>query len=158
VQKVVPSYEVERTDFTLSWTLPTDLGGTALGARESVAAGQTFNYRLQMPTVSSIETVFDAGGRRVTAQIVAPVSADGLTARQFWLVGIDSTVSGEHGVSIDEMYDFEAKIFAEDVHIVEKQVPREAPLDGAMQVHSRADKYSLVFRRAYKELMAKATS
>lgn len=158
VIKEVPRYQVERDGFDLWWDVPTDLGGTALQAREAVAGRQDFHYRLAMPSIASIETRFPAGGRRVTAQLAVPADREGRTCRQFWFVAIDSTVRDEHGVSIDEMFDFEAKIFSEDIPIVERQRPSEAPLDGKSQAHSPADRYSLVYREAFRDLMAAAAA
>lgn len=158
VIREVPRYQVERDGFDLWWDVPTDLGGTALQAREAVAGRQDFHYRLAMPSIASIETRFPAGGRRVTAQLAVPADREGRTCRQFWFVAIDSTVRDEHGVSIDEMFDFEAKIFSEDIPIVERQRPSEAPLDGKSQAHSPADRYSLVYRETFRDLMAAAAA
>jgi phenylpropionate dioxygenase-like ring-hydroxylating dioxygenase large terminal subunit len=158
VIKEVPRYQVERDGFDLRWDVPTNLGGTALQAREAVAGRQDFHYRLAMPSIASIETRFPAGGRRVTAQFAVPADREGRACRQFWFVAIDSTVRDEHGVSIEEMFEFEAKIFNEDVPIVERQRPSEAPLDGKSQAHSPADRYSLVYREAYRDLMAAAAA
>jgi hypothetical protein len=46
----------------------------------------------------------------------------------------------------------------EDWPIIESQKPREAPLDAGRPVHTRADHFSLVYRKTYVEFMARAQS
>ena len=58
-------------------------------------------------------------------------------------------------MSIEEMWEYERQIFEEDHPIVENQWPPEAPLDVHSQAHTRCDKYSIVFRKTYVELLEK---
>ncbi len=151
VQRVVPTYEVNQNGWELSWNLTIDLGGTALDAHADLANGQTLNYSLAMPMTASVLTAFPGGSRRLVAQFAVPIAADGLTVRQFWIVGVEKNAT--HGVSMQEMWEYERLIFEEDFHIVENQQPREAPLTGNTQVHTRADRFSLAYRRAYVKLL-----
>nr|WP_239064119.1 MULTISPECIES: Rieske 2Fe-2S domain-containing protein [unclassified Streptomyces] len=151
VQRVVPPYEVERRDWQLSWSLTTDLGGTALDGHGDLANDQTITYSLAMPMTASALTVFPDGSRRLVAQFAVPIATDGLTVRQFWVVGVEKDAT--HGVSLPEMWEYERLIFEEDFHIVENQHPKEAPLTGNTQAHTRADRYSLAYRRAYVDML-----
>ncbi len=153
VARVVAPYTVERKGRDLIWTLPTDLGGTALGGKEAVATRQLMTYHLTLPTFSRIRTEFPQGGKRYTVQIGTPIDRDGEHSRQFWFVAIDPIVADTHGVSIHEMWEYERQIFEEDWPIVENQMPRETPLDLKAQAHTRADKFSVKYRQVYSELM-----
>jgi hypothetical protein len=42
--------------------------------------------------------------------------------------------------------------------VIETEHPREAPLDSGGQAHTRADHFSLVYWKAYVELMALAAA
>jgi phenylpropionate dioxygenase-like ring-hydroxylating dioxygenase large terminal subunit len=153
VRREVDPYTVERDEWTLNWTLSTDLGGTALDGNAGVANGQTLDYRVALPGFTSVRTSFVDGGHRLVAQFAAPISRDGLRVRHFWLVGFDDVVADQHGVTMPEMVAYERLIFEEDFAIVQNQWPVEAPLDAHSQAHTRADRVSLVYRRAYRELI-----
>jgi len=153
VRREVDPYTVGRIGWDLEWALTTELGGTALEGNSALANTQTLTYRLTPPMSAYVRTSFPDGSGRFVAQFATPVNREGTRVRQFWIVGIDETVSGAHGVSLEEMWEYERQIFAEDYPIVENQWPAEAPLDTRTQVHTRSDKYSLVFRRLYVELL-----
>jgi hypothetical protein len=130
-----------------------DLGGTAFDANQAVAGRQDMSYHLTLPAFSCIRTSFPDGGRRYTIQLVAPLDREGGSARQFWFVGIDKTVADKHGVRIDEMFDYERRIFEEDWPVLANQMPKEPPLDLKLQAHTRADAFSIKYRRTYQDLM-----
>src|SRR4029453_8017568 len=50
VQREVAPYQVARAGWTLSWVLPTDLGGTAFGGNRSLTADQTLTYTVALPS------------------------------------------------------------------------------------------------------------
>ncbi|MFD4748841.1 Rieske 2Fe-2S domain-containing protein [Streptomyces rubiginosohelvolus] len=153
VRREVDSYQVHREGWDLEWELTTDLGGSALDGNQSLGTRQTLTYHLSLPMFAWIRTAFPDGGRRLVAQFATPISEDGLRVREFWVVGIDDIVAETHGVSIEEMWEYETAIFAEDFPVVENQEPREAPLDVHGQAHAPADKYSIAYRRTYVELL-----
>jgi hypothetical protein len=157
VMRVIPSYSVRRHGRDLIWAVPVDLGGTAFDANQAVAGKQLMTYHLTLPSFSRIRTDFPDGGHRFTIQIVVPLDRSGDSCRQFWLVAIDPIVSGQHSVSLDEMFDYERRIFEEDWPIVSNQFPREAPLDLKAQTHTRADAFSVRYRRTFRELMEGAS-
>jgi phenylpropionate dioxygenase-like ring-hydroxylating dioxygenase large terminal subunit len=158
VQREVPRYEVDREGWTLQWTIPTDLGGTAFGGNRDLSANQTLTYNTVVPAVAFVHTTFPDGGQRITLQIVAPVAADGERCRQFWAVAVDPLAAGHSGAALKEHFEYERRIFEEDWPIIETQTPREAPLDAGRQAHTRADHFSLVYRKTYVELMSLAQS
>ena len=154
VRRVVEPYAVRRDGWLLRWTSSVDLGGTALNGSSAVAGRQTVAYHVLLPMFAYAYTSFPDGGRRLVAQFTTPIAADGLRVRQFWVVGIDDVVAASHGVSLAEMRDYERRIFEEDHPVVENQWPVEAPLTTATQAHTRADRFSLAYRRLYAELLS----
>jgi phenylpropionate dioxygenase-like ring-hydroxylating dioxygenase large terminal subunit len=154
VRRVVDPYQVNRDGWDLEWTLGTDLGGTALEGNTALGTRQTLTYRMSLPMTAYIRTRFPDGGRRLVAQFATPITPDGQRIRLFWVVGIDEIVADRHGVDLAEMWEYERQIFEEDVPIVENQRPAEAPLDPRTQTHTRADRFSLVYRATYRELLA----
>jgi phenylpropionate dioxygenase-like ring-hydroxylating dioxygenase large terminal subunit len=156
VRPVVERYRVERNADVLSWVLPTDLGGTAFGGNPALAAEQTLSYTLVLPSFSTVETAFPDGGHRLVVQLAVPIDAAGEWCRQFYAVGLDPVASRHPEASLDEVFEYERRIFQEDWPIVESQTPREAPLDVESQAHTRADAFSLAFREAYRALVFEA--
>lgn len=155
VRREVDPYEIRRNEWDLEWALTTEMGGTALNGNDALANRQTLTYRLSLPMAAYVYTRFPDRSMRFVAQFATPVSRDGTRVRQFWIVGIDETIAGLHGVSLPEMWEYERQIFEEDYPIVENQWPPEAPLDARSQAHTRSDRYSIAFRRTYGELLEK---
>jgi len=153
VQREVPRYQVERDGTTLQWTIPTDLGGTAFGGNDDLSAKQTLTYNVVLPAVAFVHTTFPDGGQRITLQLAAPL--DGDRCRQFWAVAIDPIAARHPEGTLQDQFAYEKLIFEEDWPVIETQWPREAPLDAGEQAHTRADHFSLVYRRAYLDLVAR---
>jgi phenylpropionate dioxygenase-like ring-hydroxylating dioxygenase large terminal subunit len=156
VQREVPRYQVDRDGWTLQWTIPTDLGGTAFGGNPDLSANQVLTYNTVLPSVAFVHTTFPDGGQRITLQVVTPIASDGERCRQFWAVAVDPIAAGHSGAALKDHFEYERRIFEEDWPIIESQKPREAPLDAGRQAHTRADHFSLVYRKTYVELMALA--
>jgi phenylpropionate dioxygenase-like ring-hydroxylating dioxygenase large terminal subunit len=70
----------------------------------------------------------------------------------FWFVAANEAFRRRFG-ALDTQIAIEAKVFSEDVSIVEALDPSEAPLDLDGQAHVRADRYSVAYRRLYAELL-----
>jgi phenylpropionate dioxygenase-like ring-hydroxylating dioxygenase large terminal subunit len=151
VQREVPRYQVDRDGFALQWTIPTDLGGTAFGGNDDLSTKQTLTYNVVLPSVAFVHTTFPDGGQRITLQLAAPLADD--RCRQFWAVAIDPLAARHPEGTLQDQWAYEKLIFEEDWPIIETQWPREAPLDAAEQAHTRADQFSLVYRKAFSELI-----
>jgi phenylpropionate dioxygenase-like ring-hydroxylating dioxygenase large terminal subunit len=152
-RRVVDPYRVARDGWRLEWTMTTHLGGTALGGNAALANTIRLTHGVALPMAATVHTRFPDGGRRFLAQFATPLDESGSRVRLFWTLGIDRIVCEQHGVDIDEMWDYERRIFEEDYPIVENQRPVEAPLDLHSQRHTAADKYSVVYRKTYVELL-----
>jgi phenylpropionate dioxygenase-like ring-hydroxylating dioxygenase large terminal subunit len=150
VAKVVESYSIARDGWRLGWT--SSLGSEGVPEDLAEEFGHQLDYRLTLPMFASICVSSPSGGRRLVAQVTAPVSADGLRVRQFWLAGTDAVSAGQ-GAELADVLGYERQVFEEDHPIVENQRPVEAPLDLHSQVHTAADRFSITYRRVYTELL-----
>ncbi len=153
-RRVVDPYQVVRDGWHMRWEMETDLGGTALDGNAALARTIRLTHAVDLPMATAIRTSFPDGGRRFLAQYVTPLTADGNRVRTFWTLGIDRIVREEHGVSMDRMWRYEQEIFDEDYDLLETTDPPELPLELHRQVHTRADRFGLVYRRRYADLLA----
>ncbi|MFD0480354.1 hypothetical protein ACFQ0B_78695 [Nonomuraea thailandensis] len=155
VSQVVAPYRVERDGWELRWSAavePELVGRRRLSGDESYR----LDYHLTLPMFASIRVTAPNGGRRFVAQLATPITEDGEEVTQFWLAGLDpASLAG--GADLDDAIQYERQIFVEDHPVVENQRPREAPLDLNSQVHTAADKLSIVYRRTYRELLDSIT-
>ncbi len=78
--------------------------------------------------------------------------------RLFWAVAIDPIAARHPEGTLEDQFRYEKLIFEEDWPVIETQRPREAPLDSGEQAHTRADHFSLVYRKIYVELMGLASA
>lgn len=156
VRRQVDSYRIERRDREVAWQVVADLGGapyqTDRSQGSALANGQTMNYSAVLPSVARIFNRGADGGKRYLVQIAVPLGADGEWCRQFYFLAVDDQTLAA-GASLEELFAFEERVFAEDRPIVESQRPREAPLDPRVQAHTRADRYSIAYREAYKDAL-----
>lgn len=172
VNPAVPAYEVVRDGWRLSWTIRLTFGtawaveGDGPGGRSKYRFGQTdgderapeemvLHYRFAVPSLAYVYTAHEQGGHRLVAQAAAPLDTKGLRARVFWFVAANEPFRRRFG-GLDEQVAIEARVFAEDVPIVEALDPMEAPLELEGQAHVRADRYSIAYRRLYGELVETA--
>jgi phenylpropionate dioxygenase-like ring-hydroxylating dioxygenase large terminal subunit len=154
-RRVVDPYQVVRDGWHMRFEMETELGGTALDGNAALARTIHLTHAVDLPMAAAVRTAFPDGGRRFLSQYATPITADGNRVRTYWTLGIDRIVREEHGVSMDRMWRYEDEIFEEDYHLIEALDPPESPLDLHRQVHTRADKFSLVYRRMYAELLAR---
>jgi hypothetical protein len=126
----------------------TDGNGAAPGATEQTL----LHYRFELPALSYVYTEHGGGARRLVCQVAAPLDTAGTRCRVFFFVAADAEFVRRHG-GLDEQVQIEARVFAEDVPIVEGIEPTEAPLDLQGQAHVRSDRYSIAYRRLYRELL-----
>ena len=60
--------------------------------------------------------------------------------------------------SLNDVYAFNAQIFAEDQAMVERQRPEELPLDTEAEAHFAADRTSVGYRRLLRQMGLKLGS
>jgi phenylpropionate dioxygenase-like ring-hydroxylating dioxygenase large terminal subunit len=147
VPRVVNPYQVRRRDGGLAWdvTFPTD-DGSVVGP---------LHYTVALPSFSCVLLTSPRDGvRRLISQVAVPTSAHGDRIRLFWFLGHEPVTSGTTVyLSLEERLREEASIFAEDCRIVASMSPAEAPLALDTQLHTRADRFSIAYRQAYRDLL-----
>lgn len=171
VSPLIPAYTVQREGWNLAWDLAVSFGhpapadGPIDGAEEPSGAkyrfgethddegkDQLLHYRFRLPSLSYVFTEHPGGGRRMVCQTAAPLTRDATRSRVSWFVAVDAAFRDRFGPVADQI-EIERAVFAEDVPIVEALDPVEAPLELEAQAHVRADRYSVAYRRLYRELL-----
>jgi phenylpropionate dioxygenase-like ring-hydroxylating dioxygenase large terminal subunit len=103
-------------------------------------------YEVRRPIVATL-TKLPVGGRSAGSDVLHIMLAlspvDELRTRA-WLV---SVFENDTRSTDQELYDFNAEIFGQDVPIVESQSPRWLPLAPDAEVSQRADRISIAYRR-----------
>lgn len=122
-------------------------GGRPGGTEETL-----LYYRFDLPALSYVYTEHEGGARRLVCQVAAPLDTAGTRCRVFFFVAAEAEFRRRHG-DLGEQIEIETRVFAEDVPIVEAMEPAEAPLDLQGQAHVRSDRYSIAYRRLYRELL-----
>jgi vanillate O-demethylase monooxygenase subunit len=108
----------------------------------------TSRYRMPMPLTVDIE--FDIAGRpgslRHLWMTAAPVEPG--VCRSYWFVARND----EHDRPDAEFLEFQQIVLDEDLPVVCNQVPAEIPLGVTDEMHVRADRISLEYRRWLRDL------
>jgi phenylpropionate dioxygenase-like ring-hydroxylating dioxygenase large terminal subunit len=136
---VVPRYEVEATPNGVRADFASRIGNVS----DPAAAQQTWRrvYQLHLPFTAHLAIDFPAGGRLVVFNAACPVSARrtrvfAVAARNF-----------DRDQPVADLIAFQQKVYAEDQRIVERQNPEDLPIDLGEEVHVKADRTSVEYRR-----------
>lgn len=124
----------------------------ALPDQAATALVGASRYRMPMPLTVDIEFEIAgrAGARRHLWMTAAPL--DARTCRTYWFVARND----EHDRPDEEFLAFQTLVLEEDRPVVCAQVPPEMPLDPREELHVKADKVSVEYRRWLLELVAAA--
>ncbi len=104
------------------------------------------HFQLHVPFTATLTVHFPEGGRLCIMNAASPVSAK--RTRMFAPIAKDFDVDQDP----QEILDFNLTIFEEDRAVVEAQKPENLPLDPKLEVHIPADRSSIAYRRALREL------
>lgn len=104
------------------------------------------HFRAHLPFTAHLTVHFPDGGRLSILNAASPVSAR--KTRLF--VPIARNFDTDRPVQ--EVYDFNLKVFQEDAAMVELQMPENLPLDPRMEAHIMADRSSIAYRRGLRDL------
>ena len=145
---VVPLYQTRKTDYGFRSIYISDVSNFPLPLSHLEPEGFIWRRTFDVyPPLTAILTVdFPEDGVLRIMNIASPVSASECTlyvplVRNFGQTG-----------SLEDVYAFNAQIFAEDQAIVEAQSPEDLPLDTDEEAHFAADRSSVAYRKALKEL------
>ncbi|HXY72506.1 MAG TPA: hypothetical protein VEM41_08180, partial [Actinomycetota bacterium] len=168
VSPEVPAYTVRTEGRRLEWEFPLTFGSAwavddgagdkyRFGAVDGESPGGDtevvlLHYRFELPSLAYVYTEHDGGSRRLVCQTAAPLDTESTRCRVFFFVAGDTAFRERHG-DLATQVAIEAKVFSEDVPIVENLDPAEAPLDLEGQAHVRADRYAIAYRKLYGQLI-----
>ena len=136
---VVPRYDVMATPGGVHAEFRSQVGNVS----DPAAARQTWRrvYDLHLPFVVHLEIEFPAAGRMIVFNASCPVSAR--RTRIFSIVARNF----DRDQPVAELIAFQQRIYAEDQRIVERQNPEDLPIDLDEEVHVKADRTSIEYRR-----------
>ena len=105
-----------------------------------------------MPLTVNIDFAIagSAGARRHLWMTTAPL--DPGRCRTYWSVARND----DHDRPDEEYLGFQRVVLAEDEPVVCNQVPAEIPLESTSELHVRADRVSIEYRRWLRDLVAAA--
>lgn len=141
---VVPRYEVQATAAGVQAEFVSHVGNVS----DPGAAAQTWRrvYELQLPFTAHLVVHFPHGGRMALLNAACPVSAR--RTRVFPVVARNF----DRDQPVGDVIAFQQRVYAEDQRIVERQYPEDLPVDLDEEVHVRADRTSVEYRRQLARL------
>lgn len=104
------------------------------------------HYRVDLPFVAQLTIHFPNEGRLSIFNAASPVSAR--KTRLF----VPIARNFDTDKPVQDVYDFNARVFQEDAVMVEAQMPENLPLDLKMEAHIPADRSSIAYRRGLKDM------
>lgn len=141
---VVPRYEVIPTATGVHAVFTSRVGN--ISDPSAVRHDWRRTYDLHLPFTAHLEICFPHGGRMTILNAACPISAR--RTRIFAIVARNF----DHRQPIDEAIAFQQRVYAEDQRIVERQNPEDLPIDLDEEVHVKADRTSIEYRRALARL------
>ncbi|MBO9101130.1 MULTISPECIES: aromatic ring-hydroxylating oxygenase subunit alpha [unclassified Rhizobium] len=104
------------------------------------------HFRMHLPFTATLTVHFPGEARLVIMNAASPVSAK--VTRLFAPIARNF----DRGLPIQDVYDFNRRVFEEDKAIVEAQKPECLPLDPLLEAHIPADRSSIAYRRGLRDL------
>ncbi|HVU25393.1 MAG TPA: aromatic ring-hydroxylating dioxygenase subunit alpha [Opitutus sp.] len=141
---VVPRYEVTATPAGVHADFSSRVGNVS----DPGAATQAWRrvYDLHLPFTVHLEITFPHGGTMIVFNTACPLAAR--RTRVFAIVARNF----DHDQPVADTIAFQQRIYAEDQRIVERQNPEDLPIDLNEEVHVRADRTSVEYRRQLARL------
>jgi len=145
---VVPAYTPVRTADGFEVEYRSTVGNYPIGAAAIIPPGFVWlrHFRLHLPFTATLTIHFPHAARLVVMNAASPVSAR--LTRMFAPIARNFDTD----LPLEQVYDFNRRVFEEDRAIVEAQRPECLPLDPMMEAHILADRSSLAYRRALRDL------
>lgn len=144
----VPHYSTQVTDYGFRSVYVSSVSNFPHHLRHLEPPG--FQWRrtfdVHPPFVALLRVDFPDDGVLRIMNIASPASAR--ETRLFVPLVRNFDVTG----SLEEVYAFNAQVFAEDQALVEAQCPEDLPLDFDEEAHFAADRSSIAYRKALKRL------
>lgn len=145
----VPNYQAKRTDTGFEAEYWSTVGNYPRGMAQTKGVADFHwlrHFRCHLPFAATLEIHFPGTDRLVIMNCASPVSAK--VTRLFAPIGRNFDTD----LPVQDVYDFNHRVFLEDKAIVEAQMPEELPLDPMMEAHIPADMSSMVYRRCLRDM------
>ncbi len=145
---VVPRYETRVTEYGMQAEYWSSVSNYAKSQRHREPPGFRWlrSFDVYPPFAAMLTIHFPDEGRLWILNLASPVSARRTRLFVPWVRNFD--IDGP----VEEIYAFNAKVFAEDQAIVERQLPAELPLERDAEPHFAADRSSVQYRRLLKDM------
>ncbi|RZF63932.1 aromatic ring-hydroxylating dioxygenase subunit alpha [Sphingomonas populi] len=144
----VPAYKTRTTDYGFEAEYWSTVGNYPIGVNGRGVPDFRWlrHFRCHVPFSASLEIHFPGADRLVVVNLASPVSAK--VTRMFAPIARNFDTD----LPVQDVYDFNLRVFHEDKAIVEAQMPEELPLDPMMEAHIPADMSSLAYRRLLRDM------
>ncbi len=143
----IEPYDVKRNGAALSFTISyPQLDRESLAIKKPAVTKMKYEYELTLLFSSRLWIRHPAGRDAILYDIPGPISARKSRIYFFILRNHDKELP------VQEYVDFQQTVLDEDQPMVEDQRPEELPLELAEEVHIQADRFSIAFRQALREL------
>jgi phenylpropionate dioxygenase-like ring-hydroxylating dioxygenase large terminal subunit len=147
VAEVVEELEVERDGLEVKM----EREMTAIeGAEESWGSLPKMRYHVVAPNIASTQT-FSAMGERCLIHAARAISAT--ESAHYWIQGLRGDATEAR---LEEVIEFEERVYAEDRPIVSAIKPAELALDQCPEVSTLSDRFTVAYRQAFVEFVRRA--
>lgn len=144
----VPPYKPVRTETGFFADYWSSVGNYPIGVSDRGVPGFEWlrHFEAFLPFTATLTIHFPGKDRLVIMNAASPVSAK--VTRLFAPIGRNFDTD----LPVQDVYDFNQRVFEEDKAIVEAQMPECLPLDPMMEAHIPADMSSLAYRRGLRDM------
>jgi phenylpropionate dioxygenase-like ring-hydroxylating dioxygenase large terminal subunit len=144
----VPTYSPKRTDYGFEAEYWSTVGNYPIGKEGRGVPDFRWlrHFRCHLPFTATLEIHFPGEDRLVILNAASPVSAK--VTRLF----APMARNFDTDLPLQDVYDFNRRVFEEDKAIVEAQMPECLPLDPMMEAHIPADMSSMAYRRGLRDM------
>jgi len=144
----VPPYKPAKTEHGFEVEYRSSVGNYPIGVTDRGKPGFEWlrHFRTHLPFTATLEIHFPDEARLVIMNAASPVSAR--VTRLFAPIARNFDTD----LPVQDVYDFNLRVFEEDKAIVEAQMPECLPLDPMMEAHIPADMSSMAYRRGLRDM------
>jgi phenylpropionate dioxygenase-like ring-hydroxylating dioxygenase large terminal subunit len=145
---VVPLYQTRTTEYGFQSEYISNVSNLPKPLHHLEPAGFIWRrvFDVYPPFLAILTVHFPDEGKLRIMNVASPASARETVLYVPLVKNFDITGS------LEDVYEFNAQIFAEDQAIVEAQFPADLPLDTEHEAHFAADRSSVAYRKSLREL------
>lgn len=145
---IVPDYTVEKTASGFAFNYVSNVSNYPVGLKHLSPQGFMWsrNFQVSLPFCAKLSIGFPNDGKLHILNVASPVSARSTK------VFVPICRNFDKEAPLQATLDFNHRVFEEDRMIVEQQYPEDLPINLAEEVHIRADRASITYRRMLGEL------